>query len=651
MSYPENPLDERKQPKNQSSIRSVLVTFACLGGLVVAVTHLPGCGRPPKVITDVNTSQKQESAWKTVAIRLGKNPEADSCKGTISSLNNDLNSDTKAPKPSALTPEAEAAIAAIVPLTEDDRAEIRGAAYSAHDGAYLAECMYLRDVYQSINMAGLKPDELADLGFAWVCRQVYINPWVTGASSDTPTHLAFAMVDPKRNPGRPPLVTGTALPPASVLRRGFGSGLERMYVFLGLLQQMGLDGCLIGPPEAADTLSTALLTTADKKDLITGAPRGPFWAVGVRIGNDIRLYDPWRGQPLPVTLGQLKANPDAQKAWFEDKANVSGATLEDAKKATVFLAVPVNSLSPRMATFQEQLKSDLNVKVSVNPSALRSAFPEPKPAFWNPPKDRFSYGRTARLFLPVEEGGADRTEASAARLYNRYLNDQLPPPEQTFPKELIQNPVLSKNQTANADIVEKVFVFARSSFGAAFLFPPPTPREKLQRGQFQDASRDLVKIQDGFARGLERLHNARDVDKQLKEWMDTAVKLYTAYETSTLESADAVAAAKSAIDKHWHTDGAIFLLDRAISDCGRAEATLLLALCKHEQAERAQTMFEHTTGEDRTARRQEALEAWAGALSSWRSYAERASGHAVFPGRAEHYKTLIARAEKMAKQP
>ena len=53
----------------------------------------------------------------------------------------------------------------------------------------------------------------------------------------------------------------------------------------------------------------------------------------MRAGSDVRLFDPWRGMVFPVTLNQLKANPDAAKEWFEDKANISGATLSSPSRA------------------------------------------------------------------------------------------------------------------------------------------------------------------------------------------------------------------------------------------------------------------------------------------------------------------------------
>ena len=385
-------------------------------------------------------------------------------------------------------------------------------------------------------------------------------------------------------PAGPNSVEAAVLPSTYVLRRGYGSGLERMYVFLSLLQQMGLDGCLIGPPDAGNKPAGYVVYGPDRRTVITGSPRGPFWAVGVRIGNEIKLYDPWRGSAFPATLDKLKANPEEYKAWFEDGANVSGVTPEEVKKAAVYLATPVNALSPRMAMLEEKLKAETDVNLAIDPASTRAAFPDPKPTYWNPPTDRFAFGRTARRFLPHEEGGADRTAQGQGQVYALYFRDQVPAGDRAIPAELRQNP------DVRADVGERFGEYARAAYFIAFLDPPPTPRERLQRGQFRDAARALVERQDEFAKALLRVRNTADADKTMREWAERAVQLYS--------DLGRVPNARAAIDDHWKSQGAGLLSDRALAEVGQAEAAFLLALCKHEEAERAQTRLERATGDD-----------------------------------------------------
>ena len=179
-------------------------------------------------------------------------------------------------------------------------------------------------------LPGLSPEQQADLAFAWVCRQVYLNPWLI-------------------NPGD--RILAAALPPAYVLRRGSGSALERMYVFLALLQQMGLDGCLIGPPQTGRSRGISPVSL-DQKSALPGA----------RPGRSGPLACGFKGATIPKSssiipgavkpsrfVRKLKANPESQKAWLENQITVPAVTTADVNSAMVFLAIPVNSLSPRMS--------------------------------------------------------------------------------------------------------------------------------------------------------------------------------------------------------------------------------------------------------------------------------------------------------------
>ncbi len=409
-----------------------------------------------------------------------------------------------------------------------------------------------------------------------------------------------------------------------------------MYVFLSLLQQMGLDGCLIGPPDAGNK-PAGYVVYGPGRTVITGTPRGPFWAVGVRIGNEIKLYDPWRGSAFPATLGKLKANPDEYKAWFEDKRERVGRDAEEVKKAAVYLATPVNALSPRMAMLEDKLKAETDVNLAIDPVATRAAFPDPKPTYWNPPSDRFAFGRTGRLFLPHEEGGADRTERGAVRVYDLYFRDQVPADDRAIPFELRKTRMCGPMSANGLEKSPGMCTTSRSWNRRR------RRAERLQRGQFRDAARALVERQDEFAKALLRVRNTENADKYMREWAERAVKLYG--------ELGLVPNARAAIDEHWRSPGALLVLDRAVSEVGQAEASFLLALCKHEEAERVQARLERATGDDasKLQLRQAAADAWKGALDQWRSYrAEYATAQAGLPGRTEHVKTLAARAEKLA---
>ncbi len=193
------------------------------------------------------------------------------------------------------------------------------------------------------------------------------------------------------------------LPPAYVLRRGWGTAAERALVFLALLQQVRLDGCLVALPGKAP-----------------GQP-GPL-VVGVlaAAGNegDVYLFDPRLGRPLPgpggqgiATLTQVRQNP----ALFWP----AGAAAEVTADVEVFLACPLHALSPRMKELEKILKDHGDkVVLAQDPEALRArleaAAGQGKVQVWNQPAKPggalpVSPLRALRAFLPVAEQGADKT--------------------------------------------------------------------------------------------------------------------------------------------------------------------------------------------------------------------------------------------------
>jgi hypothetical protein len=619
MNPPASPDEPRnREPGGRSRVLFALGSVAALAVFVWGLSLLSaGCRKPPKSVDpDQGNSGPKGDPWEVAAKQLQKKTDVTACKSAINELNAGIANTEGVAKPAVLTPEAEAALAALVPLTPEDRDEVRGAghAFTTHDPVYLAECLYLRDAARSLAVSGLAPDQAADLAFAWVCRQVTLSPWPAISSRG--------------------ILSAAALPPTYILRRGSGSALERMYVFLALLQQIGLDGCLVGPPDAKEVLAYPIPLGPDRVPL-PGGPTGPFWAAGVRVGSDVRLYDPWRSQPFPATLAQLKANPDAHKAWFDDKANASGVTAAEAKNAAVYLAVPVNALAPRMATLQEKLKDDVGVRLAVDAAALRASFPDPKPAYWNPPGDRFAYGRTARSFLPLEEGGSDRTERGTARPYDAYFLSQVPPLERGIPPEL------RENKTVVGDVKTRFGQAGQGIYRAAFL-TPPTPREYLQRGQFQKADAELVEKKDAFGSALRRFQTEPDRERLIRAWGERATQLY--------KDLGVDPGAAAAIDDLWRSQAVTLLLERTVSEVGQAETAYLLALCKHEQAERAQARLDRAAGNGAEQLRKDAADAWAIAVGEWRGYLEQyAPTQDGVPGRVDHAKTLAARAEALAK--
>lgn len=605
-----------------ASIRFRLATAAITS--LAVLTSFVGCNKPvtpPK--DDARTAESSTDPWGDAERTLQKDTDLATCRTVVAQLNSSLSNPDrdglKIPPLPGLTPEAEKALSALVPLDPADLEELRPAAFTPLDPVYLANCLYLRDAARSLDAPGLTDARRAELGFAWVCRQVYLNPW---------------LVEPQ-----PGLRIGTALSPTYVLRRGNGSGLERAYVFLALLQQMRLDGCLVGPPSAGDKPAGLVVTGPDGKP----TAKGPFWAVGVRVGAEVLLFEPWRGLPIPgpggkgiATLAQVRANPDQLRGWLDDKS--WGVTRDDLKTATAFLAVPISAVAPRWAAAEKQLQSELAVTLAIDPVALRNGFGDLKPAFWNPPGDRFTYGRTLATFLPVEEGG--RSKNDPLQLYLLYVQSLTPAGTVALPAGLGQS------------LRQRLEEQARRQFMAAFFLTDPAPRMLIQRGQFRDAGRELFEKQAAFDLGKQRLRSP-DVQEKIRAFCAEAELLSNRIEQSLLENNPTEREAATAAFAQFlqiNPDTETLVRDLTTARLGYTEATYLMALKEHEEAERAEVRAELASGADAGQARKDARKAWTEASAAWGAYMADNAAHAKFPGRIAHAHRLAERASIMSVQ-
>jgi hypothetical protein len=293
-----------------------------------------------------------------------------------------------------------------------------------------------------------------------------------------------------------------------------------------------------------------------------------------------------------------------------------------------------------MAALESKLGAQVGAKVAYDAKALearRAAYPDPKPAYWNPPIENFAYGRCARTFLPIEQGGS-ATGAPGTRLYEAVMRNQIPASAMVFDERI---------SARGAE--DRLRAVAVGTLVQSFL-EPPNMRERLQRGRYADAAREAVAKQEQFAAGLERLRtqDAAARAAEVKAWVNDVNAAYEDLTRAELDrNAAAQAAARTAIERCWTAAPARWLVDRASAEVGRAEAALVLALCKHEQAERAQTRADSAPTD--AARATDAKAAWATAAAAWRTYEQYAGAQAGFPGRAEHAAALAGRAAARAK--
>ncbi|CAN5268786.1 hypothetical protein BH11PLA2_BH11PLA2_12330 [soil metagenome] len=562
--------------------------------------------------------QKAADPWVTFRTELVRQPDVITARRVLNQLNSDLNNANQS-LPEFPTAAVTKATEKLSPGADEAR-DWTSAVTTSMDANYLGESLFFRSVARSLDLEGLPVEQQAKAAFAWVCRQVYDRPWMLSDRGGQRLLL-------------PPV------PPQYVLRRGYGIGFDRESVFLALARQLGLDTVLVGPPGGERLPRFAQSQTG-------AVTRGPFWAVGVRNGADVLLFDPWLGAAIPtadgkgiLTLAAAKANPRLVTDWVDTKKTTFTVTAEDVTTAVAYATAPVNAIPPRMKAIESQLAADLGVKLAVDLDAIEAR----GPVKWYGPKveaDPYSLPHVLGSFLPTAEGGYDAKPAGPEQL--AFLLTNLEPVAGLFapPAEL-------KNLRAREQFASQCAINYRQTIVDSDV------REKIQRGQFNDAIRQLVALDRTFALQRDRARDP-ELQKAFAEWYAQANSAYEKLTLSSLpENAGQRGNAEADVDSLWRNNptGAAAVLT-AVAQVGAAEVAYCLALVKHEQAERSQTRYRKSTPENKEAAKAKAAGDWAVAKDEWTRYLDTAArSEGAFPGRAAHARTLAARAATLMANP
>jgi len=616
-----------------------LFTFLGFGSscaAIVVTLFAMGCSTKPPSNKSAVADKTTEDPWPKLVVQFRRDTDVAATRRTLEQLRIDLSSNSDPQyQPQAMSEDVERALKPLVLLSEQEWREIRSSTFTGFDPHYLAEVLYLRDVVRTLDVDGRPADQKAAAAFEWVCRQVALDPWTTYGNN-----------------------AKTYMPPfdvTSVLSRGAGSGLERAYVFLGLLQQLGLEGVLIGPPEAANR-SWAYRIDPSKTDT---APSGPFWAVGVRMAGDVFLYEPWRGERFPLSLSQLKAKPEAVQAWRDDKVLPLALSAADIAEAIAFYAPPLSALATRWKRLEQEFAKEAPpLRLTLDLPAARAAFADatklPAPQVWNAAGDPFTPTRVASSTIAKTDGG----NAPTAELRDRYRFSMVPQPLFTMPDNVRPRASSGPNDAGDPGIPE-LYDLLRGRCVAAYdelFLKAPTPRERFQRGQFTETIPVLIEKRKSLTAGMERLRTDRNRGEQLAEWAKAIRDAYTQLLRARDKQAtnpSAVLEAQAKVEQLMKNDSTKLeaLFDTAFAEAGNAEATYLLACGMHERAEQAHRRYERLVADPRTAGtatrvKESALQEWSEALGWWTRYEPFAATQSLyFLGRAEHAKKLRERAE------
>jgi hypothetical protein len=620
--------------------RSYLIPTLVVGGIVGFLVLFMALGRSTGPTKGPNkSSNAEENSLETAQAAVLRETDLNACRAATQQFNAYLSRESSQnwAMPSA---DQFARLSKAFGLDAGERAEMDNSRFTLLDAHHLEMCFLLRDAARSLDLKGLgrgadgkpvRPTALdqATLAFQWVMRQVRLQEGVE------------------------------TLSPQFVLRRGWGSAMERALTFLALLDQMGWNdepavemlGCLVFCPG---------------KD--TGILR--LWACGVVFDRkpEIYLFDPRLGLPIPgpeggvATLAQVRKNPGLLEQFNTEKAERYDVTAEQAQAAEVFLARSLSSLAPRLRLMQDQLLSATNrahlasdglQDLETLQSAVSNQMGKETPApVW---KEATS---VLRRFLPPEEGGIDQprqvplstlagyamADDRMAAVMTRYQRFQLQlAPWSAFPEFFRSSPY-------NIGLGQRL----RELFARPFVnlvMGPGSPRDLVLRGRFTKAAPDLVEEHDRCRQMMKRRAISEDLLPAVVEWSQKATAAYAnqlRQEKDAQKNPQGLAIANREVEDVWKKAGPIMvLLEGSLAPVHGANVTYLLGLCKHEQAERLQARLDllaRTPGASiNPVDAEKSRTAWQDAQSWWKEYIEK---YPTQPGRASAL-LMLARTQAM----
>jgi hypothetical protein len=462
-------------------------------------------------------------------------------------------------------------------LRPEDVEEVTAVMSRPADALYLGQCVLLRDVAEQLRLGGLPPRERAERAFAWVIRQVLLQ----GGGDDKPR------------------------PPQTVLEQGAGTAHERALVFLGLLQQLDLAGCMVACPG--------------------DSPNRPrFWIPGVLVpegkADKIYLFDTRLGLPLPgpdgkdiATLRQVREQPAILERLSPDKQHAYDITPAQASKAEVYLVLPPSAMAPRLKYLEEQLQErQEQLRLTAVPAAGKEMLPI---------RDGLD-----RLFtrFALASGGEVRVWSAAGQALQRL---QGPAPTLT-PLGLISQRyrILGAYDTLPAPAKAMLLSLADQLYMKYI----GEPRRKLGRGVLDDAALRFTRI-EAVVTGARR-DPAREQQLALvPAWRERVEEAY-------LELVRKVPGADKKVNALWDEDQFLLSLTQtpdevdlskrqkgflgyfvleAVAEPVLDDARFLLAQCRQEKAARLQP-----DGAGRGGDREEERAAWEAAEDWARQYAE-----------------------------
>jgi len=598
MSHDEPQLTDREERTAHGFfwVYFVAVPLLCIGAAVFV--WLMSRTAPPSTTKTASSSTRVEvSGVETARQGLSRQTDLPACRAALQQINNELGEKASL-RPPSLTKEQKDWLRENLHLSDEEMMEVESSHYTRLDNQHLFRCFLMRDAANALEVKGVrsqagrqavhvKPLDQAVRAFDWVMREVRLRP-----------------------------DEGEASPPSFVIRRGWGTALERALVFLALLEQIG------DPDTPQPELLGFLLETPDGK----GGTN--LWACGVVIGDskDVYLFDPNLGLPLPgpngegvATLAQAREKAEILAQLNVGEKNRYPVTREQAQAAQPQLVCPLSAFAPRMRYLQEKLLAPA-VRVRLTSDAAKDreriqaacSVGAAKQVAVQVPKDKCTL---LRRFLSVDEGGTDKT--------NREQRFQIALVPWTALPQVFQDDKLFPR---NGPLMKQVLAL----FAAPFITPtmePGQPRDLLLRGRYGSAVEKLVSERAAWRSTQEQRANSADLQMQFEKWLDEANHVYANLLVRAKAPQEREQAEKQ-VKALWEgrASAPVHVVLNTASAAGRSpEVDYQLGLCSHEQAVQIQARLDLQAREGVPQHAQDVKKAqteWQGARDKWGHFEE-----------------------------
>lgn len=225
------------------------------------------------------------------------------------------------------------------------------------DGQALQEAVWLRDLSNWARGEEAGDVERAEHLFDWVVRNIQLD-------RQPPSEGGGAALRVMQKPGE-------------TLVFGHGTASERAWVFILLLRQQGVDAAMIGPAASDDV-------PADQQE-------SQARLVGVLSGEEIYLFDPELGLPVPApdgvrlygdgqlevkpaTLAQVAADDALLRRLDADAEHPYPLHAADLERAVAWLEASPSHLSMRMKLVESRLAGSDRMVLTAEPTAQAERF-------------------------------------------------------------------------------------------------------------------------------------------------------------------------------------------------------------------------------------------------------------------------------------